>query len=426
MRRSTSLLAALALVAVGSTSVVASAAGPAAPKSTQPAVGKAELAALSEAYLSRAKARAALKNAALPEGVQYQHLETAADGSLTVVVTGDSKAKAKSSALTAGLGEKLRAASVNPDVKVRFASIPDKTLDAAADQISDYGKWAGDLAHLVNLVSADDSKSVVTIGSSARSAELERRAAARFKVPLRFVVSKPVLAKGRYNDTSPWKAGNALTHDPDLIGQVGKSPCTQGFSWRRWSDNLNYASTAGHCWQINTSVFNGNKNQRIGYVAGRWFTNLGPTDFELIRPTVGSVAAKVWIGGPQTSDLRVVAGADNVNSDENIGEVVCSSGANGGTSCGEITDANVTRTFTDEFGNPLYSIRNLTCVQMTPNIPAFGDSGSPVLSTYSNGNAFAWGQLIGGNENTADPCNSVYTPVLAISAAVGATILTSP
>lgn len=429
VRRSPSLLAAFAVLAVATTSATAFAATPEPAQPTQPTqstVKKTELPLVSDAYLARAKARAALKNAAFPAGVHYQHLETADDGSLTVVVTGDSKARAKSSALTTGISEKLRAASVSSAVKVRFASIPDKTLDTAVGQLSDYGKWAGDLAHLVTQVSADHTKSVVIIGSTVRSAELERRATARFKVPFRFVVSQPAKAKGRYKDDAPWSAGNALTHDISLIGQVGKATCTQGFSWRRWSDNLNYASSAGHCWQINQSVFNGVKEQRIGYVAGRWFTDLGPTDFELIRPTVGSVDATVWIGGPQTSDLRNVAGADNVNSDENIGETVCVSGANGGTTCGKITDANVTRTFTDEVGNPLYSIRNLTCVQMTSVFPRGGDSGAPVLSTYSNRDAFAWGQFVGGNEDPANTCNSSYTPVLAISAAVGASIILKP
>ncbi|MEU4294072.1 hypothetical protein AB0E63_38125 [Kribbella sp. NPDC026596] len=405
----------LVLVSAGATAAGASAAQPA----TRPSVSKADIAPLSEAYLARAKARAALKNTAWPAGVQYQHLETATDGSLTVVVTGDASAKAKSSALTATVSEKLRAASVNPDVKVRFAAIPDKTLNTAVDQLSDFKAWAGDLAPLVNLVTADTTKSVVTIGSTVKSAELERRATARFKVPLRFVISQPMTRAGRYNDTAPWDAGNALTHVVGDIGQVGRAHCTQGFSWQRWSDNLNYASSAGHCWTINTNVFNGDPSQRIGYVAGRWFANFGPTDFELIRPTVGYVTATAWIGGPQTSDLRVVAGADNVNSDENIGADVCFSGANGGTHCGEITDANVTRGFNDGT-----STRDLTCVKMPAGNIVGGDSGGPVLSTYSNGKVHAWGQTVGTQADAN--CAAVYTPVLAISAAVGATILVNP
>ena len=105
--------------------------------------------------------------------------------------------------------------------------------------------------------------------------------------------------------------------------------------------------------------------------------------------------------------------------DENIGADVCFSGANGGTHCGEITDANVTRGFKDGT-----STRDLTCVKMPAGNIVGGDSGGPVLSTYSNGKVHAWGQTVGTQADAN--CAAVHTPVLAISAAVGATILVNP
>ena len=436
MSRPTALVAALALIAAVAGSASASATEPSAPDQGPVAAATSGPSSLSNTQLAQLKAHSVLEKATFAKGIEYQHVEVNDDDSITVVVTADSAARAKSSsrALAPSITADLQAASIDLGVKVEVRQISDKRLDAAADQVFDtLDKWAGDLAHLVNRVGPDYDQSAVIIGSAADSAELRARAAAaRFGVPVRFKVGDSPTVTGRFDDTTPWTAGNALTA---VAANAGRSAsCTQGYSWRRWSDNVAYASTAGHCYGINTSVYNGNPNQRIGYVAGRWYANEGPTDFELIRPTVGSVDATVWVGPKVTNDHRVVKGADNANSNANISKVVCFSGANGGMNCGNIMSINQRIEFTNPDTNLKYWTRNLTCVRFASSASGFtgGDSGGPVLSTYSDGSAYAWGQTVGGwffEDGTLDwdnECAGIFTPVVVISAAVGASLITSP
>ncbi|MDX3000211.1 hypothetical protein PWY87_00915 [Kribbella solani] len=413
--------AALILSIATATTAIAAGSPAALPANTSVAAG--EPSGLSDADFAQFAADKILKRAALPAGVQYQHIDGSNHDSITVVVTTESPALARSAAVTTSVQSHLRAAAIELPVQIKVAAVSDELLDATAGKVFEtITAWAGDLAPLVNRIGPDYENSVVVIRSNTDSADLRKRAAAaRFGVPLRFEVGKPAVLRGRYDDTTPWTAGNASTN---IASHAGRQPadCTQGYSWRRWSDGINYASTAGHCFLGNENTYAGNPNQRIGYVAGRWYASDGPTDFELIRPTVGSVDASVWVGGPMTTDARTVTGVDNENSATNVSKTACFSGANGGTNCGTIKAIHQRILIWDDKSQVSHYTQNLTCVQLRKP-PVGGDSGGPVLSTYTDGSVFAWGQTVAGSGDPADPCGGIFTPVVAISAAVGATIV---
>lgn len=434
MSRPIALVAALSVIAAVAGSASSFAAAPAPPDQRQVAPA-ADPSTLSKTDLAQLKAPTVLKKLKFAQGIEYQHVEVNDDDSITVVVTADSAAKAKSSrALAPSIRAELQAASADLEVKVEVRKISDQQVDSAADQIFDsLDKWAGDLAGLVHRVGPDYEKSAVIIGTTSDSAELKARAAAaRFAVPVQFKIGKSPAATGRYTDTSPWAAGNALTATASEAGQ--KATCTQGFNWRRWSDNLGYASTAGHCYGIDWSVFTSNPNQRIGYVAGRWYASEGPTDFELIRITDGAVGPHVWVGPKITNDLRVVKDADNTNDNGNLGKVVCFSGANGGMNCGNIMKINQRLKFVNPHTGWEYWTQKLSCVRFASSESGFtfGDSGGPVLSTHTDGTVYAWGQTVGGTfdkNGVLDwdaECAAAFTPVVVISAAAGVSLITSP
>lgn len=301
-----------------------------------------------------------------------------------------------------------------PQSKFSVAEIQAATKGLFANDES----WAGDRKSTITGGTSDPVTGQITIGVTEDSAGL-RDQAQRFidgkrwadpkrqdvpAVLIRMRVTEPAKPlAGRYSDTSPWTAGNAIWWAGQSRAQAF---CTQGWTWRKWSNNRLYASTAGHCG--GTNWYHHSTTARFGYNAGAWKTNGGNIDFQLIYLTFGALDSSVWVN----TSLRNTASAYNGETASNI--TVCASGANSYSQCGTIVDPLATVHYVD--GSYLY---NQTCLNGGTLIG--GDSGGPALRTFSNGEADAWGVIVGGG----GPCSWHYTKVRYVSSQVGASLHTT-
>lgn len=372
--------------------------------------------------------RDAAQDVQLPAGVEFQHVSRDPEKTdkLEVVVTAEDWV---STSEVASHFEKA-AAIQGYDVEISVAQsalTDDQLTDASNEVVDKLDEWAGELASIVVRIGPDYQDRSVLIESTEYSVELQERAQAAFSVDFKFQTTDAPYEydADRFNDTSPWTAGNALSHAPNSI----QTYCTQGFNWRRWSDGARLMSTAGHCFAGNTSVYNGNNaTQRMGVVIRRWFSDGGPTDFEFIQPTVGAVDNSMWNNINYQDVWRRVVAASNVNDASILESDVCISGARTLTefpmSCGYISAVNQTIRFNNDDGTH-YTIRNLTCVASAWDLGRGGDSGAPVFSTYTNGTIYAWGQHVGSLTNGGGPCAGYFTPVVVISATAQASLIIS-
>ena len=384
---------------------------------------------LSPLDLDRLTARRVIESIEFPLGIEFQHMQA---GSTPAVLQAAFSVSAGWPGVADELDHLMVEALVRTGLSVEAVRVATSDVDlrSVADEISGtLDVWAGDLSGLVIRVGPDYAQTSVEIESTQQSSELEERARDHFDVSMEFVVGAPYIRDGdRWDDNSPWTAGNALHFRQRDAGRYPAN-CTQGYSWRKWSSSIRYASTAGHCFANRTSVFVGNPNQRIGYVHGRWFSDDGPTDFELIRTTVGTVDSSVWIHRPSADTLRTVVAADNDNSADSIGQPMCIGGANNAHdapsshACGRLSAIHQTITYTND-GAP-YQIRGLSCISSGRDPARPGDSGAPVFTNVKNNGVFAWGQHIGSHNGTGGECAAQFTPVLAISHSANATLITN-
>ncbi|SDU86645.1 S1 family peptidase [Jiangella alkaliphila] len=390
-----------------------------------PRPAPAELSPGDQKYLAF---RDAAQDFQLPTGVDFQHVSRDAetDKSLDIVVTGSSQASATD--LETQFERLAESLGYEADIEIVQAEFSDDQLTAAANEVAaTLDDWAGDLASIVVRIGPDYDAQSILVESTEHSPELQQRATSTFSEDFIFETlgAEYENEANRYDDTSPWTAGNALTHAPNSI----EIYCTQGFNWRRWSDNARFMGTAGHCFSRNTSVYNGNNaTQRIGVTVARWYTDNGPMDFELIQPRVGSVDNSMWNVIDYQDVLRRVVSADNANDQSIIGTRVCISGARTVSefpmSCGEISAVNQTIRFSNGEGG-FYTIRNLTCVASVYDLGRGGDSGAPVFSTYTNGNIYAFGQHIGSPSEGGGDCAGIFVPVVVISATAQVSLIVS-
>ncbi|SDU77195.1 chymotrypsin family serine protease [Jiangella alkaliphila] len=233
-------------------------------------------------------------------------------------------------------------------------------------------------------------------------------------VPVRVEITERPTDATRFVDTSPWTAGNALTHIPANAG-TSRHHCSEGYAWRRWDTGVVHAGSAGHCWGTGTSVYQSTSDQRIGYVNHRSLHN-STADALLILLRWGIADNSVWVTALSGGTLLREVVAVDPEPDDNIGATVCASGATTLRRCGEIALRN--QTITTESG----TVFRLTCVRMDRTIIG-GDSGGPILSTLSgSGNVVAYGQIKGFGFPGGD-CATFYSTVINISAELEATIL---
>lgn len=236
--------------------------------------------------------------------------------------------------------------------------------------------WGGPSA-VRNVVSAsvDARTGRLTADVTGDLAALRQAAHRRFGTTVALRPGKPLELYSRYYDGGSWTSGNALWDEQYESRAVGDANCTQGFNWRRWSDNVRYASTAGHCFNPGDNVFNGSTTQRMGYVGTKYLNNGEYVDFEYIRITSGSVDNSVWVGGTPNAQERRVVTADNDGTQVDF--QVCSSGANYGLACGTIVNRTASFNYGARYG--YVTLHNLTCVSALAGrgFPGPGDSVAP-------------------------------------------------
>ena len=293
-----------------------------------------------------------------------------------------------------------------------------KLLDTFMDTRATWG-GASAKKHVV-AASVDEVTGRLSAQATGDVAAIQAAARKTFGANVAVRMGRGVTPTDRFGDSAPWTAGNAIWFDQY---ERGLADCTQGYNWRRWSDNLRYASTAGHCMPSNTSVFHTSITQRIGYIGTVYLNTNEYIDFSYIRITSGSVDNTVWVGPRATNELRRVVSAQN---DDTTKGTVCSSGANGGLRCGTIIDRDFEAEM-DTHKGKVYLDR-LTCVKPSTayGYVVAGDSGGPWLTTASNGDVKAWGQTVGYSDCDGDGVtDSVFSTVKNIATRAGASLIVS-
>lgn len=420
MRRRLAVLCALTAAAAVLTPATYAAASPGQPDGALPRV----LTAQDQVPAQAAGARIAAAAAAYPDAFGGTHWD-AATRTLYVNVAPPATGRAdQRPAFRQAVAATARAA--DDAVRIVFRPVPlsvtgqQRLVQEFMDGRADWGGPAA--ARDIVGASVDEATGRLTATATAGVEGLTKAARQRFGDVVDIVAGRPVEVQDRYYDTAPWTSGNALWDNNSASGR-STAQCTQGYNWRRWSDSVRYASTAGHCFTPGVSAYNGSTTQRIGYVGTRYLNNGEYVDFEPIHITYGSVDNSIWVGGNSTGDMRRVVAADNDGTQ--TGNAVCSSGANGGLVCGTIVNRTTSLTYSSAYGSP--TLYNITCVKASSTrLTVGGDSGGPWLSTFSNGTVMAWGQHIGLADCDHDGKNDmVFSSVKNIALRVSSSLVVS-
>ncbi|WP_157574391.1 trypsin-like serine protease [Jiangella muralis] len=299
-------------------------------------------------------------------------------------------------------------------------SYTDSELLAAAERLSETDTaWAGDLADLITIIGPDPMNSAIYLATSVEAPGLAELASTASGYPIRADVSGPIMSANRVIDTSPWTAGNALTDIQSDAGRAGEHVCTQGFGWISWATGNEISSTAGHCFALNASVYQGNPNQRIGFVSQNHFAG-ATADAAAITLRSGVPDTGFWLGRASTEVRLPVHAADP--KPDSTGTYVCVSGATTDERCGSITLRNQILRYSDGTRH-----LRMSCAKMDPG-PRGGDSGGPVYAGWVSAEwNVAYGQLsafiVPGSDGKPNQCAAIFSPAVEISGALQATIM---
>ncbi|GAA3480184.1 S1 family peptidase [Streptomyces yanii] len=233
----------------------------------------------------------------------------------------------------------------------------------------------------------------------------------------------------RQNDTSPYYGGSRIK---SWLTTSSASWCTAGFSWRysgKW-----YMVTAGHCTSGNGAITNPSESDYIGpVVRDNWKNGYGSVklsgqsyysgDLSLYRVNSDSAATpRIYKGGKTSSSSRLVHGYWRRWAQS--GDKVCT----GGMMTGELCGWKVTATQATIHYSGGTTAKNMVVAKKTSGSCTIkGDSGAPVYTVDSSGQAYAKGILSGGggggSDNSGgllDPCWLYFTDIgLANSAFPG-------
>lgn len=256
--------------------------------------------------------------------------------------------------------------------EVEFVTVPKAltALLATADSVLEStDEWAPGLRGL-SYVTVSETDGVIVVGVDSRfKAEWEERAKeARFESPITIKSEAEVGVRyeSRLDDFAPWTGGLAR----DAAYFSGPSPqesaigCTGGFTWRRWSNAGNAASTAEHC--VNYPV-NGNTYlpwRNNGTLVGTPVITSPASDTALLQSPGQTYSATVFVGAANTSTLRIVQSASSTDA---INENVALSGRISG---GPISTVYKTNVLVDA----------TTVTVMASDVSSSGDSGGPLAS----------------------------------------------
>lgn len=283
-----------------------------------------------------------------------------------------------------------------------FSIVPrsyDEVNGSARTLFDTRASWAPDPS-AVYTSHADERTGAVVLGVRADQVEQVR---ARITDPrVRVEVGAPLRLEAgtRRSDRGGWTGGNALQASLSTPPS-GDADCTQGFTWKLWSNGALVGGIANHCVGGTTTTW-----YHDGRTVGTVFRTSPASDSALIDPVPGAVySPTVWVGGRTTGDERPVVGVGTAVVDRQI----ALSGANSGLTVDTVLDEAVN----SEYG-PL--------VVMAGNRSLPGDSGGPWLTTQSGtGNAIAYGQHV-GDALYGGVRRSAFVPVNSSSARLSASI----
>ncbi|MEU0834706.1 DNRLRE domain-containing protein [Streptomyces sp. NPDC005969] len=216
----------------------------------------------------------------------------------------------------------------------------------------------------------------------------------------------------RQNDTSPYYGGSRIKSYLSTSSAVW---CTAGFTWRY--DGKWYMVTAGHCTSGNGAVTNPSGSDYIGpVVRDNWKNGYGSVklagqsyysgDLSLYRVNNDSAATpRIYKGGKTSSSSRLVHGYWKRWAQS--GDKVCT----GGMMTGEMCGWKVTATQATIHYSGGTTAKNMVVAKKTSGSCSIkGDSGAPVYTVDSSGQAYAKGILSGGGGGGSDNSGGFFDP----------------
>lgn len=297
-------------------------------------------------------------------------------------------------------------------------------LAAAVEIIRTAPEWARGLSGL-SYAGPDTALGTVVLGVDLKDLAAWRKALpkadAKVPVVVRGEAETGIDFQSRQIDYSPWSGGQTIYGTRSSGSGSLERTCTAGWTWVRWSGLGDAASTAEHC--INTRDGSGNylgtsytpwRNLGTEGLVGAAVKTSPSADAALLQSSGQGYSATVWVGGIDTTDLRPVQSAA---ASDSIGEQVALSGAATGLTVGTVVATDYPIVLADG---------TLRVTILGTAISADGDSGGPMLQTYSgSGNARAKGMLIGLRNYGGSP-RTIYTQITRISSFLSASIKISP
>ncbi|MFJ4671544.1 chymotrypsin family serine protease [Kitasatospora purpeofusca] len=225
----------------------------------------------------------------------------------------------------------------------------------------------------------------------ATPGEVSARAAAIAGVPVTAVATAVSVATAtRHSDTSPWSAGAELT-------TPGNGWCTSGFGG--WRGTKAVLLTASHC---GTS---GTYRTGTGAVVGTATDSDTGLDTTVIDVD-GSPSGKYFDGGWDNASgyaKRVVGAGRN-----NVGDLVCASGAMSGIHCSlKITATDVAAEVNGQWRTDLDTA---TRTDDSTVAVAKGDSGGPVVASINGGADMQARGIISAGTGNPVVCGSMAAP----------------
>jgi hypothetical protein len=302
--------------------------------------------------------------------------------------------------------------------------------------------WESDLAGaraVTASVSPEENKLV--IGLTVVNEDTVKAAQAVFGADVLFRQDDaPELAIGpdRWKDRWPYSGGAGYAaYGP----HGGEAVCTTGFATRRPSDGKHLMLTAGHCIgtvAISTFDVAGSLNgsatgwdNYLGSVAGytnslnsngnsRLIGDVKYGDITVWRESGGS--STIYWGDRRTTTYSTVKSTNTTWP--SIGDSLCKSGAQGGTSCGWIVeDISVSATF-----DMVYQMFPLGRARKEDGPCLYeGDSGGPWIRGVSGGSR-AVGTTTGGTRlgQPVGPCVGWFTSIHTAASLFGVSVLVNP
>lgn len=199
---------------------------------------------------------------------------------------------------------------------------------------------------------------------------------------------KMILQASRNADAAPWTAGQRIS--------TSNGQCTSGFNVLFGS--IGYISTAHHCDpSADLAVYSGEGTQIAP--GGSSVSAIASIDSQMIDPTASPATGPYIYVGAWNSSTKFVVNSWAAN---NVGDLVCLSGATSGSRCGTIIDDAVQSPFGLP-GNFYIKARS-----NSGWLSAGGDSGGAWYTGYGSGSQ-ARGIHLGGA--TFVPCGDVAPDV---------------